>query len=82
MALVAAGLGVAIVPKGVRSHPLQGVVFRDLPEAGMLDLVLGYRAGPVNPLVEIVVSLLSAPGRLADASQALRAGARPPVTDS
>lgn len=74
LALVAAGLGVAIVPEGVRSHPLQGVVFRDLPEAGRLDLVLGYRAGSDNPLVEAVVSLLAAPRRIADASQARRAG--------
>ena len=59
LALVAAGLGVAIVPEGVRSHPLQGVVFRDLPEAGTLDLVLGYRAGSDNPLVGVVVSLLT-----------------------
>ena len=64
LALVAAGLGVVIVPEGVRSHPLQGVVFRDLPEAGTLDLVLGYRAGAANPLVDAVVPLLSAAGVL------------------
>jgi len=65
LALVAAGLGVAIVPAGVRTHPLQGVVFRDLPEAGTLDLVLAYRAGAANPIVETVVPLLSVAGRLA-----------------
>ena len=43
LALVAAGLGVAVVPASVRSLPLQGVVFRDLVDGGSIELALAWR---------------------------------------
>jgi DNA-binding transcriptional LysR family regulator len=58
LALVAAGLGVAIVPESVRSLPLDGVVFRDLPDAGTIELALAWRSGQDNPVVEAVVDVL------------------------
>lgn len=58
LALVAAGLGVAIVPESVRSLPLDGVVFRDLPGAGTSELALAWRSGQDNPVVEAVVGVL------------------------
>ena len=45
LALVAAGLGVAVVPESVRALPLDGVVFRDLTDAGSIELALAWRRG-------------------------------------
>jgi len=58
LALVAAGLGVAVVPQSVRALPLEGLVFRDLLDAGTIDLALAWRAGADNPLVDAVVGVL------------------------
>jgi DNA-binding transcriptional LysR family regulator len=58
LALVAAGLGVAVVPQSVRSLPLEGLVFRDLLDAGTIDLALAWRDGVDNPVVDAVVAVL------------------------
>ncbi len=58
LALVAAGLGVAVVPASVRSLPLEGLVFRDLLDAQHIDLALAWRGGENNPVVQAVVSVL------------------------
>lgn len=60
LALVAAGLGVAIVPAGVRSIPLAGVAFRDLLDAGTIDLALAWRSEDSNPAVAAVVATIEA----------------------
>ncbi len=60
LALVAAGLGVAVVPASVRSLPLAGLVFRDLPDSGTIDLALAWHARVDNPAVDAVVDVLSA----------------------
>jgi len=62
LALVAAGLGVSVVPEGVRSLPLEGVVFRDLADGGTVELALGRRADHDNPVVDAVVHVLEAAG--------------------
>jgi DNA-binding transcriptional LysR family regulator len=59
LALVAAGLGVAVVPESVRALPLAGVVFRDLLDAGTIELALAWRAGGDNPVVAVAVDVLS-----------------------
>jgi DNA-binding transcriptional LysR family regulator len=64
LALVASGLGVSLAPAGVRSLPLEGVVFRDLPDAGTIELALGWRRGVDNPVVDAVVGVLEAAGPL------------------
>jgi DNA-binding transcriptional LysR family regulator len=58
LALVAAGLGVAVVPQSVRALPLAGLVFRDLLDAGTIDLALAWRSGSDNAAVEAVVGVL------------------------
>jgi DNA-binding transcriptional LysR family regulator len=58
LSFVAAGLGVAVVPESVRALPLQGLVFRDLLDAGTIDLALARRVGTDNPVVDAVVALL------------------------
>ena len=59
LALVAAGLGVAVVPESVRALPLDGVVFRDLTDAGSIELALAWRRGVENPVVTAAVDVLS-----------------------
>lgn len=58
LALVAAGLGVAVVPESVRGLPLEGVVFRELLDAGTIELSLAWRAGEDNPVIDAVVSVV------------------------
>ena len=60
LALVAAGLGVAIVPASVRALPLEGVVFRDLLDAGSVELALAFRTDDDNPVVDAVIEVLEA----------------------
>src|SRR6478609_7927690 len=59
LALAAAGLGVAVVPESVRALPLDGVVFRDLTDAGSIELALAWRRGVENPVVTAAVDVLS-----------------------
>lgn len=61
LALVAAGLGVALVPESVRSMQLDGVVFRDVAEASTIDLSLAWKADEPTALA---VSALEALERL------------------
>ncbi|GLY63923.1 LysR substrate-binding domain-containing protein [Amycolatopsis taiwanensis] len=65
LALVAAGLGLALVPAGVRAVPLAGVVFRDLLDTISIDLALAWRGDDRNPAVAAVVAAIEA-GLLAD----------------
>ena len=58
--LVAADLGVALVPASVRAAPLAGVVFRDVTDAATVDLALVWRADETNPAVLAVLDVLSA----------------------
>jgi DNA-binding transcriptional LysR family regulator len=73
LALVAAGLGVAVVPQSVRALPLEGLVFRDLLDAGTIDLALAWRAGADNPIVDAVVGVLES----MFAADALTSGGQP-----
>jgi DNA-binding transcriptional LysR family regulator len=73
LALVAAGLGVAVVPESVRALPLDGVVFRDLLDAGTIELALARRSDENNPVVESVVAVLEAAFR----REAAPTGAQP-----
>ncbi len=59
LALVAAGLGVAVVPESVKALPLEGVVFRDLVDGGTVDLALAWCRDADNPLVDAVVDVLA-----------------------
>ena len=67
LALVAADLGVAVVPESVRALPLSGVVIRDLGDAGTIDLALAWRRGANSPLVDAVVNVVAPALRRVDA---------------
>ncbi len=68
LALVSAGLGVALVPESVQAAPLQGVVFRDVPDAATTELGLAWRSEEASPLVAAVLEVLEADGLFDDPS--------------
>jgi DNA-binding transcriptional LysR family regulator len=60
--LVAGGLGVALVPGSVRAVPLAGVVFREVVDAGSIELALAWRRDDPSPLVRSVLAVLEEAG--------------------
>lgn len=60
--LVAADLGVALVPASVRAAPLSGVVFRDVTDAATVELALVWRSGETNAAVLAVVETIAGAG--------------------
>ncbi|TNM37503.1 LysR family transcriptional regulator [Nocardioides albidus] len=62
LALVAAGLGVALVPESVRSMQLHGVVFRDVRQAATIDLSLAWRVDDPSPVVANALEALATHG--------------------
>ncbi|MGW5521172.1 LysR substrate-binding domain-containing protein [Gordonia sp. NPDC003950] len=58
LALVAAGLGVAVLPASVRALPLAGLVIRDLVDAGTTEIALAWNTGDDNPVVESVARVI------------------------
>ena len=70
LALIAAGLGVALVPASVRAVPLAGVVFRDVVDAATIELAVAWRAESPSPLVRTVLASLDAAGLFADSPAA------------
>ena len=66
LALVAAGLGVSLVPESVRALPLAGVVFRDIAGTSLTELGLARRADDDSPLVTRVLEVLEADGLFLD----------------
>ncbi|MGU3437686.1 LysR family transcriptional regulator [Actinomycetes bacterium M1A6_2h] len=64
LALVAAGLGIAMVPASVRSMKLDGVVFRDVTGADTIDLALAWSRDEPAPVVGSLVRALEDAGIL------------------
>jgi DNA-binding transcriptional LysR family regulator len=58
LALVAAGLGIALVPESVRALALDGVVFRDITGAETIDLALAWNRNQPSTLVDTLVASL------------------------
>jgi len=58
LALVAGGLGVSVIPASARALPLAGVVFRDLVDAGAVELALAWKSDNESPLVRSVLDVL------------------------
>ncbi|MDR7304324.1 LysR substrate-binding domain-containing protein [Haloactinomyces albus] len=58
LALVAAGLGVALVPDSVRAIALDGVVFKPLHGTENVDLALAWRDNDTSPLLENLLTTL------------------------
>lgn len=66
LALVAAGLGLALVPSSVRALSLDGVVFRDVAGGGTVDLALAWRRDEPSSLVDNIVQVIDDAGLLAN----------------
>lgn len=62
LALVAAGLGVAIVPAGARALRLAGVVYREVAGTVPIDLALAWPRDHPSPLVGALVEALEDTG--------------------
>ncbi|MGW0811822.1 LysR substrate-binding domain-containing protein [Streptomyces viridiviolaceus] len=58
LALVAAGLGIAVLPDSIRSAPREGVLCRDVEDALTVPLVLAWRADDESPLLRNVLRVL------------------------
>ena len=58
LALVAAGLGIALVPESVRALTLTGVVFREISGAETIDLALAWNRIQPSTLVETLLGAL------------------------
>ncbi len=71
LALVAAGLGLALAPASVRAIPLAGVVFRDVVDAATIELALAWRTDDPSPLVRTVLETLETVGLFDDSPMSL-----------
>lgn len=58
LALVAAGLGVAVLPDSVRSAPREGVLCKDIEDALSVPLALAWRADDTSPLLRNLLKVL------------------------
>ncbi|MFH5822789.1 LysR family transcriptional regulator [Georgenia sp. AZ-5] len=59
IALVAAGLGVALVPDSVRALTLDGVRYRPVDGVGTVELALAWRADDISPVTARFVDMLA-----------------------
>ncbi|GLW97809.1 LysR substrate-binding domain-containing protein [Microtetraspora sp. NBRC 16547] len=59
LSLVAAGLGIALVPSSVKSVALHGVAFRPVRDAVTVDLALAWRADDSSPLLHRLIEALT-----------------------
>lgn len=57
LSLVAAGMGIALVPMTSRMFTFQGIVFRPVANAPSVDLAVAWRAGEETPLVRRFLGL-------------------------
>lgn len=58
LALVAAGLGVAVLPDSIRSAPREGVLCKDIEDALRVPLALAWRADDTSPLLRNLLKVL------------------------
>jgi DNA-binding transcriptional LysR family regulator len=58
LSLVAAGLGVAVLPESVRGIALDGVQYRAVSGAGAVELGLAWRRNDNSPLVDAFLAML------------------------
>jgi DNA-binding transcriptional LysR family regulator len=66
LALVAAGLGIALVPASVRAVPLAGVVFRDIADSASVELACAWSEDVDSTLIRSVLQVLETAGLFAD----------------
>ncbi|GGZ50836.1 LysR family transcriptional regulator [Streptomyces inusitatus] len=62
LALVAAGLGIAVLPDSIRSAPREGVVHKELEDAPSVGLVMAWREDDASPLLKRLLETLEKDG--------------------
>lgn len=62
LALVAAGLGIAVLPDSIRSAKREGVLCKNIDDALSVPLVLAWRAADDSPLVRNLLRVLDRNG--------------------
>lgn len=62
LALVAAGVGVAMLPSSVRSMPFTGLRYIDIPDSASVDLALAWRRDDERPMVHRFIRALDDAG--------------------
>ncbi|MCZ0999479.1 LysR substrate-binding domain-containing protein [Streptomyces mirabilis] len=75
LALVAAGLGIAVLPDSIRSAPREGVVCKDVEDALSVPLALAWRADDDSPLLRRLLDVL-------ERNDVFLAGIRPGIHES
>lgn len=60
LSLVAAGVGVALVPESVRGLALEGVVYKPVRDAQSVELALAWRTANDSPLLQTFLGVLEA----------------------
>jgi DNA-binding transcriptional LysR family regulator len=58
LALVAGGLGIALLPASARALPLTGVVFRDLADAATVDIAIAWRRDTESTHIRAVLDVI------------------------
>jgi DNA-binding transcriptional LysR family regulator len=58
LALVAAGLGIAVLPDSIRSAPREGVLCKEIEDALSVPLALAWRADDTSPLLHNLLKVL------------------------
>ncbi|AQA01152.1 LysR family transcriptional regulator [Mycobacterium sp. MS1601] len=76
LALVAAGLGVGVVPASARALPLPGVHFCDLLDGRSIELALAWCAAADNPVIPAVVETILRTSAVAASSDDIHGGRR------
>lgn len=62
LALVAAGVGVALLPESVRAMPFDGVSYLDIPGSASVDLALAWRRDDDRPMLRRFIDALERRG--------------------
>jgi DNA-binding transcriptional LysR family regulator len=66
LAFVAAGLGVALVPRSVQAAPLEGVTFHEVADAATIELALAWHPGTLSSPARTTLMMLEEIGLFAD----------------
>lgn len=66
LSLVAANLGIALVPRSVQALSLAGVTFRSVVDSHSIELACAWHEDHLSPLVDSVLAALEADGVFAD----------------
>jgi DNA-binding transcriptional LysR family regulator len=68
LAFVAAGLGIALLPRSVQAAPLDGVTFHEVVDAVTIELALAWNPDTLSPPARTTLNMLEEIGLFADSA--------------